>query len=899
MSIYGLNRLFEPRSIALIGGSPRERSVGRAILANLKGSGFPGELFVVNPQYTALEGIESYPTLAALPRGPDIVIITTPPAVVPQIVEEAAGHGCGVAIIITAGLGHGPGSPAQAAERAARRGGLRLVGPNCIGVLSPHRLMNASFAAQMVKAGDIALLSQSGAVTAAMIDRGLQADIGLSAAVSIGDQLDIDFGDLLDYFALDRQTHAILLYIEAVKDARKFMSAARAAARAKPVIVVKAGRTAQSANAATTHTGALAGSDAVYDAVFRRVGVLRVSELEELVDAAATLAHVKSVAGNRLAILTNGGGVGVLAVELLTERGGEVARLSEATLVRLNADMPPTWSKANPVDIVGDADSERYAAALEALMTDPSSDAVLVLNVQTSLAPPVEIARTVAERVRERRKTMLFGKPVFAAWIGNDRKTQTLFDDAGIPSYETESDAVRGFTYLSRHRNALSRLTRTPPAIPGIESVKSNDAARILAAALEQGRQWLDPVEANALLVDYGIPSVPTFQAATPDEAAQLAGPLLDRGAPVVVKILSRDIVHKSDVDGVRLALTDRAAVRNAAATILDNVAKAAPGAKLMGVTIQPMIVRRAARELIIGIGRDPTFGTILLFGHGGTAVEVINDRVIALPPLDLNLARDMIARTRVSRLLGAYRNVKAANVDAIATTLVKISQLAADNPDIRELDINPLLADENGVLALDARIKVEKDVPHFPGRRHGHFAVRPYPAEWERRLRLGHRDVIMRPIRAEDEPMFFPFLKAISDDDLRLRFFGILRNPDHAFVARLTQLDYARSMAFGAFDGGDGELLGVVRLHADPDYVTGEYAVLVRSDLKGQGLGWELMSLIINYARSEGLSSIKGQVLRENATMLQMCQALGFKATIDPGDMSLRQVELDLESPK
>lgn len=896
MSTYRLDKLFAPQSVAVVGASPREKSVGRVVLKNLRDGGFDRPIHLVNPDHDEIDGIRTVKSLEALPVAPDVIIISAPPQAVPSIVATAAERGTAAAIILTAGLGHGAGSLAQACESAARAKGLRLIGPNCIGVMAPLAKFNATFASSMVRTGDLALISQSGAIATGMVDWAVEGGVGFSAIVSIGDQLDVDIGDLLDFFALDHRTRAILLYVEGVKDARKFMSAARAAARTKPVVVIKAGRHAQGAKAAATHTGALAGSDAVYDAAFRRAGLLRVLDLGELFDAAETLGRVTAPAGNRLAILTNGGGIGVLAVDRLIDLGGVLAKISEPTLAKLNAALPPTWSKANPIDIIGDADAPRYVAALEALLADPENDAVLVMNVQTALARATDMAKAVADVTMAHRARYLRPKPVFAAWIGTGASVGETFNKAAIPHYATEAYAVRGFMHLVHHDEAIRDLMQTPPSLPADFAPDVAVARRVVETAIADGRNWLDPLEAVQLFGAYQIPIVPTLLAATPADAESVAAPFLARGDTVVVKIQSRDIVHKSDIGGVKLNLTTGAAVREAAAEIIARAKVAKPEARIAGVTIQPMILRPKARELIAGIADDATFGPVIVFGRGGTAVEIINDKALALPPLDMALARDLIGRTRVSRILRAYRDVPAAKLDDVALVLVKLAQLAADVPEIKGLDINPLLADETGVLALDARIAVASVAAEFKRPGYSRFAVRPYPSQWERHVVLGADwRIFVRPMRPEDEAIVHKFFEGISQQDLRLRFFAPIKEFSHVFIARLTQLDYGRAMAFMAIDEATGGMIGGVRLHADANYETGEYAILLRSDLKGRGLGWKLMEMMIEYARSEGLKRIEGQVLRENVTMLQMCRELGFTIHDDPQDPEICVATLPL----
>jgi acetyltransferase len=897
MSNYRLNNLLSPRSVALVGASPRQGSVGRAILGNILKEKFKGEFGLVNSHYTEIDGVVAVNSLGKLPFVPELVVVTAPASEVAGIIDQAGRLGTAGALIVSAGLGHGAGSLADVAERGAQKYGMRLIGPNCLGIMMPGVSLNASFAARMPGRGHLALISQSGGIAAGMVEWAAQRDVGFSGIVSIGDQLDVDVADLLDYFALDTKTRAILLYIEAIKDARKFMSAARAAARIKPVVVVKSGRMAQGAKAAATHTGALAGSDAVYDAAFHRAGILRVSDLRELFDCAETLGRVEKPPGKRLAILTNGGGIGVLSVDRLAELGGIPAAITPVIREKLDAVLPPTWSASNPVDIVGDADPGRYAAALELLLADPSNDAILVMNVQTAIAPADDIAATVIAVVNKYRQQRLgSAKPVLAAWVGADQKIGDQLSGAGIPNYPTEDDAVRGFMHLVRHRELVEALAQVPPAMPR-EFTPDVDAARqIAAAALADDRKWLDPVEVKRLLEAYGIATVPTFAAADADQAVAHASVLFAQGATVVLKIMSRDIVHKSDVGGVVLNLTNADAVRAATAEILGRAKALRPQARISGVIVQAMVVQPKARELIVGVADDPTFGTVIVFGRGGTAVEIMNDKALALPPLDLQLARDLIERTRVSRLLRSYRDVPAVKPDAVAMVLVKLAQMAADIPDIRELDINPLLADETGVLAVDARIAVGSVARKFGGAGPGNFAVRPYPSQWQRHIEVndGWR-VIVRPIRPEDEPQIHELLRHVTSQDLRLRFFAPIKEFSHEFIARLTQLDYARAMAFVAFEEGTNEMVGVVRVHSNSIYETGEYAILLRSDLKGRGLGWALMQLIIEYAKSEGLKAISGDVLQENTVMLQMCRELGFEVKTDAVEHGVCNVKLTL----
>src|SRR5690606_20288164 len=789
-----------------------------------------------------IEGVATAPSLATLGFAPNLARAPPPPASGPRVAIRAADAGARALIVLTRGMGEGPGSHNEALARIARERGLRVVGPNCLGVIAPHARLHASFAAHRPPPGDLALVSQSGAVGAAMIEWASQRGLGFSAVVSLGDAVDVDFADLLDWFATDRHTRGILLYLERVRNARKFLSAARAAARGKPVVVVRPGRHERRRTPATSHAAALATSQHVYDAAFRRAGLVQVNALDELFAAAGTLSRLGSVPGKRLAVLTNGAGTGLLALDRLQDLGGRPARLADATVARLDGALSRGWSRANPVDLLGDADGPRYAEALDALLDDPGNDAVLVANVPTVLSDPLEVAEAVVRVVTDRPRGMA-RKPVLALWLGDDRGGAARLRAAGVRTYASEAEAVRGFMYLVRHREAQAALMETPPSLPADFAVDRASAQALVEAAIAAGREWLDPLATATLLAAYGIRIALPVVAADADAAAEAARPLLAAGGTVAVKVLSPDIAHKSDVDGVRLHLGSEAAVREAAAGILARTRERRPDARIDGVSLHPMVQRPKAREVIAGIADDPVFGPVVVFGRGGTAVELIDDKALALPPLDLRLAHELIGRTRVSRILRAYRDVPAADERALALVLVKLAQLAADIPEVREVDINPLLVDAGGAVAVDARIAVAPSRRLHRCRGHPRFAVFPYPTELERRITLGNGlPAFVRPVRPEDDAMFRRFFEHVTTEDLRLRFFRAVRDFSHDFIARLVQLDYARSMALVAVDEESGEMLGAVRLLADPDFHRGEYGIMVRSDLKGAGLGWRLM---------------------------------------------------------
>lgn len=870
MSIRNLNALFSPDTIALIGASNRPGSVGAVLARNLFDAGFAGPILTVNPSERAIRSALNYHSVSELPLPPDLAIIATPPDSVPGLIHELGERGCRAAVVITAGFGEGERADGkvlkQAMLEAAKPYLMRIVGPNCLGILLPHNGINASFAHIMPQKGDVAFVTQSGAVATSVLDWASARGIGFSHVVSLGSMSDVDFGDMLDYLALDPNTRSILIYMEAVTEARKFLSAARMASRNKPVVVVKAGRSEAGAKAALSHTGALAGSDAVYDAAFRRAGMLRVNTLDELFQAAGTLATGIRVKGDRLAILTNGGGAGVLAVDELADRQGHLAELSEATLGRLDALLPKAWSHANPVDILGDAPGQRYAGALEVLLDERGADAVLVMNCPAAVADSLDAAQSVVATLGERRPAVL------TCWLGEEAPAEArqLFAEKRIPTYQTPEQAISAFSHLSNYWRNQQALMETPPAASDDVIIDKACAEAIIDCVLEDGRSVLTEPEAAAILSAYGIPTVSSIVVKTPQEASEAAKQL---GFPVVLKILSRDVSHKSDVGGVQLNLASPAAVTQAATDMLATVRGVAPQARVDGFNVQPMIRRPGAHELILGVAEDSIFGPIILFGQGGTAAEVIADRVIGLPPLNPLLAKEMIDATRISRLLQGYRDRPAADLEAITLTLIKLSQLVSDLDRVAELDINPLLADASGVVALDARIVIR--TAH--GQRRP-LAIRPYPQQLEQVIetRNGQR-YALRPIRPEDEGALVNMFRHSSPDDVRLRFFAAIQEVDHAFAARLTQIDYDREMAFIAMLPGQHEILGVVRLSADPDQEKAEFAIMVRSDMKGTGLGYRLMQQLLDYARDSGIQQLYADVLKENHAMRQIAEEFGF----------------------
>ncbi|MGZ9096822.1 MAG: bifunctional acetate--CoA ligase family protein/GNAT family N-acetyltransferase [Micavibrio sp.] len=879
MTVRNLDKMFSPRSVAFFGASDQTGSVGKTVIHNLFSTGFDGPVWPVNPHHSEISGHKCYPDVASLPEAPDLAIIATPPQKIPTLIGQLGKKGTRAVVVITAGVDE------KAMLKAAKPYCLRIVGPNCFGLMLPPLDINGSFAHLNPHKGDLAFLSQSGAIISAVIDWAADRNIGFSHIVSLGNMADVDVGDVLDYLAMDTKSRAILMYLEQVTDARKFMSSARAAARIKPVIVIKAGRHTEGAKAAASHTGAMAGMDIVYDAAFRRAGLLRVTEMEELFDAAEVLSRIRPVEGRKLVIVTNGGGAGVMAVDRLIDHGGTLASLSPKTMEKLDKVLPAAWSGDNPVDIIGDAGPERYAAALQAVLEDKDSDAVLIINCPTALASSTDAAQAVIDTLKKRRE-----RTVLAAWLGGDaaRKGRSLLAKEDIPVYETPEDAIRGLSYLTGHARLQEELMRTPPAFPDDHETEPQIAKNIIRDILKAGRSLLTETESKDILAAYGIPIVPTHKARTPQDVHHHAERLLKNVRKIVVKILSEEITHKSDAGGVALNLSSPEAAQKAAQDMLDHLGK-----KIEGFAVQPMIEQSGAHELIFGIADDKTFGPVILFGAGGTGAEIIDDKAIGLPPLDMHLARDLMERTRIFRLLKGYRNRPAADLDAIAMILVRLSRMIADCPEIHELDINPLLADKNGVIALDARIVVKDTVQ-------SRLSIRPYPHQWEKKETLPDgKTILIRPVRPEDERYYELFIKKLDPDDIRLRLFEPLQRLSHQFVARLTQIDYARAMAFVAIDPDTDEMLGVSRLSADSDYQKAEFAIITRSDMKGKGIGWALMRRLTDYAAAENIGELWGQVLADNTSMLKMCREFGFTTRPDPSDITLVEATLKLEARK
>ncbi|MCP4282841.1 MAG: GNAT family N-acetyltransferase [Gammaproteobacteria bacterium] len=894
MSTRNLEKLFKPESVAVIGASNRPNAVGTVVMRNLLEGGFLGPIMPVNPKRKAIAGVLAYPDVESLPITPEMAIICTPPATIPSLIDALGRKGTHAVICLTAGLGavvdEASGRKViDVVKEKTRALDIRILGPNCVGALVPGVKLNASFAHVPAKPGKIAFVSQSGALCTAVLDWARAHDVGFSHYLSLGDKVDVDFADVIDYLGTDPDTRAILLYIESVRDGRKFISAARAASRNKPILVIKSGRAAEGAKAAASHTGALAGMDEVYDTVIQRAGMLRVYNIGELFAAVETLARAKPLKGESLAIMTNGGGVGVMAVDDLIEGKGKLAELSEQTIASLDAVLPANWSKANPVDIIGDAPGERYEAAANILANAPEVDSLLAMHAPVATASPTNAAQAIIDAAEKASCNVL------TSWVGARavEPARQMFTQSGIPTYETPNHAVSAFMHMVNYRRNIEMLMETPPSAPE-EFLPDTDAARsIVDKVLTRSSGMMTEPEAKAVLAAYSIPTVETHIAEDPESAAQIATKI---GYPVVIKILSEDISHKSDVGGVALNLKNPEAVKQATEKMLDLVAKKRPDAKVQGFSVQTMANRPGAHELIIGVFSDPIFGPVILFGQGGTEVEVVKDSAMALPPLNMNLAKDLINRTRISRLLAGYRNRPAVEMDQLSLTLIKVSQMIIEIPEILELDINPLWSDENGVLALDARIQVK---PNENGARQ--LAIRPYPKQLEEffQMTCGQR-VLLKPIRPEDEPRHHEFISKLTPEDIRFRFFGSVKSLPHSEMAKLTQLDYDRQMAFiatGEDENNKNETLGVVRTMTDANNHTAEFAVVVRSDLKGEGLGRKLLIKMIQYCHERGTRVMKGEILANNYRMLNLAKTVGFIINSEVHEVGIKQVTLDLTS--
>jgi len=879
VDVHKLDRIFKPQRIAVFGAGENPKSVGSTILRNVVGAGFRGVVYPVHRTLEAALGIPCYPDARSLPRTPDLAVIASAAAEVPGLVRECGAVGIRGIVIVSAGFREigAAGLALEDAVRAeaARFDGMRLLGPNCLGFFVPALGLNVSFATALPKPGKIAFVSQSGALCTSVLDWALEENVGFSHFVSVGNMLDVDFGDLIDYFGEDDATESVILYIESLKNARKFMAAARAFARTKPIVAYKAGRFAESARAAASHTGAMAGEDAIYDAAFARSGIARIFEIGEIFDCAELIGRYEPTHGARLAIVTNAGGPGVMAVDALITRHGRLAELAPATMAALEETLPPFWSHGNPVDVLGDARPKRVAKAVEIVLADPHADAVLVILTPQAMTQPSATAREIAGLAAAARK------PILAAWLGGRsmREGIEILNQAGVATYRTPEEAVGAFMTLVSYARNLEALYETPRDIPvefplDRQDLRAHFDALIAASA---GAGVFSEAAAKELLAAYGIPVAMPRAAASAAEAVAAARSL---GYPVVLKVLSPAITHKTDVGGVELDLDGDEAVRRAFARIFERARRAHPDAPIAGVTVQPMVKVKDAFEMIVGAKKDPTFGAVLMVGMGGVGAEVIADRALGLPPLNERLARQMLESLAAWPLLAGFRGRPGVHLDRLIETLMRFSYLVADCPEIAELDVNPLLAGPEGAIALDARIILDPAAVGRPHEPYAHLALRPYPEEYVRPAALKDgTPILLRPIRPEDEPAWKGMLTRCSPETIFARFRGAVPIGRHDFATRYCFIDYDREIAIVAelARGERRELIGVGRLIADPDHETVEYAVLVADEWQNRGLGGVLTAYCTEIAKHWRLRRIVAETSTSNERMLALFRNRGF----------------------
>jgi acetyltransferase len=876
-NLGSLERMFNPKVVALIGATDREGSVGLALLKNLLKSNGDREIYPVNPNRESVLGLKCYPSIRDVPEHVDLAVIATPAKTVPKLVEECGEAGVEGVVIVSAGFretGEEGRRLEEEIKKIKSKYGLKVLGPNCLGFIRPPIGLNSTFILKDPEPGQIAFISQSGALGSAILDWAVSAHIGFSMFISLGSMIDIDFGDLIDFLGQDPYTRSILIYMESVGDARKFMSAARGFARNKPIIVIKPGKYSTGAKAALSHTGSMAGSFEVYRAAFRRVGVVRVDEIQDLFNCASVLDSRHLPAGPRLAVITNAGGPGVIAADAVAENGGVLAELSQTTMETLNALLPPYWSRGNPIDVLGDADINRFTAALKACLADPNIDGVVVIYTPQGAARPLELAEEIVKIVRESARA----KPVLTVWMGGDEvwEARQLFHKNDIPTYETPEEAVKTYIYMYKYKRNLELLYETPADLPIDPAPPKNFLKILIKKILSEGRVVLTPDESDKFLDAYGIPRARGELATNLNEALAIASKI---GYPVALKIVSHDIVHKTDVGGVVTNVSSESELRTAFLKLVDTVKSKAPDAKIKGVYVQQMI-KPTNYELILGSKKDPDFGSVIMFGAGGIATEVFRDFSIGLPPLNQVLARRLMEETKIyNSLLHGMRGKPPADMKKLEEIVVRFSNLIVDFPEIKEADINPLIVTDNSIYAVDFRIVLDPECvdSHEP---YPHLVIMPYPTKYVRlwRLRDG-REVLLRPIRPEDEPLEYELIKGLSEESSRFRFFQVIREVTHEMLVRFCNIDYDREMAIIAEYNQDGKRrnVGVGRLIIEPERKRGEFAVLVADDFQGKGLGTKLTDMLIEVALEKGLDSIYGIVLPENTKMIGLCKKLGF----------------------
>ncbi|MDY0072932.1 MAG: bifunctional acetate--CoA ligase family protein/GNAT family N-acetyltransferase [Thauera sp.] len=892
--MHYLTPLLEPRSVAVIGASEKAGSLGDVLMRNMLTAGYKGKFFAVNPKHEQVHGIACFKTVEEVPQRLDLVVIALRAEKTPAIIEACGRAGVKAAVILSSGYAES-GPRGALLERqvvdAARRHRIRLLGPNCLGIMRPQLGLNATFAHAGAIKGSIGLISQSGALCSAILDWAKPNNVGFSAVVSLGTSSDIDFGEVLEYMISDPRTESIFLYVEGVRDARRFMSALRGAARVKPVLLIKAGRYPEASKAILSHSAAPLGDDTVFDAALRRAGVIRLYNLGQLFAAASALFSHFRPRGNRLAIITNGGGPGIMAADRAADLNIPLSEFSDGTMEKLNAALPASWSRSNPVDILGDADAERYSKALKAALEGPNVDGVLVMLTPQGMSDPTAVADAVIELEKNA------DKPVVACWMGEDlvAESRKRLSAAGIPHFRTPEPAVELFSHISAYYRNQKLLMQTPSSLSHLEPPSVESARLVIEMALSERRKRMNEMESKALLAAFRIPIAQTVIARSPAEAMVLAA---EMGLPVVLKIDSPDIAHKSDVGGVRLNIRSLAAVRATYQEILDEVKRVKPDAQINGIAIEPMIQKRNGRELIVGVKRDPVFGPVISFGEGGALVEDNRDIAVALPPLNSYLVRDMVRSTQISRRLGEFRHLPAIDMAALELVLLRVSEMACELPWITSMEINPLIVDEHGAVAVDARIMVDNVSPTAD--RYDHMAIHPYPAHlMQSWIVPDGTNVTIRPIKPEDAELEVEFVRKLSPETKYYRFMNTMRELPPAMVARLTQIDYDREMAFVATIEEDGREIeiGVCRYAVNPDGESCEFAIVVADDWQARGLARKLMGVLIETARNRGIAFMNGVFLSNNERMLKFVQRLGFILSNDPEDNTVKLGVLQLQN--
>jgi acetyltransferase len=887
MGPHYLEKVLAPQSIAVIGASQRENSVGNRVFTNLIEAGYSGELIAVNKKYEELSGKPCVASVKDIGKPVDLAVVVTPADTVPGIIRECGEQGIKGAVVISAGFRE-VGPAGERLERQlmdhARHYEMRIIGPNCLGIMRPSLGLNATFSHNAATEGNLALVSQSGAICTSILDWALANGVGFSSMISMGAAADVDFGEVLDYLSVDPKTKSILLYIEGIGDARHFMSGLRVAARMKPVVIVKAGRYAEGSKAAVSHTGSMVGSDDVFDAAVQRAGVVRVHAIRQLFEAAQILSSGYRLKGDRLAVVTNAGGPGVMAADRAAEVGVSVAELSPETVEKMNEFLPEHWSHANPVDILGDAPPERYGQTISACQADKNVDGMLAMFTPQAMSNPTEAAKGVIKAAKEGKK------PTIACWMGEKQveEARRLFGESGVPSFSTPEPAIEAFSYLANYHRNQQLLLQVPGPLSARGEPDVEGARLIIEGALSSGRKVLSTTESKALLAAFHIPTMPAVEAHSANDALVAAQSV---GFPVAMKINSFDITHKSDVGGVRLNIDNAHAVRSMFNEMVGDVRRAQPDADVRGVTIERMSQKRSGRELMVGVVRDPVFGPTISFGAGGVAVEVVGDRAIALPPLNEFIVSDLIGQTRVSKLLGTFRNMPAVDVKSIKTVLLRVSEMVCELPHIQELDINPLIADEEGAVAVDARVVVSYPPPVTD--RYAHMAIHPYPNHLTRRFQLADgRNMVMRPIRPEDAEIEDTFVAALSSESKYFRFMRAIQKLTPEMLVRFTQIDYHREMALIATTEIDGKEVEVAvgRYVTNPDGRSCEFALVVGDDWRRKGIGSRIMMGLMENAKGRGLEVMAGEILSENSNMISLAMRLGFAVRPCEGDVTVQE---------